>query len=200
MLTPTGSETATSFTLGESAGFNVTLVSDKGAIDANNQYFGDANAQVNFTTRWKSGGKSGTGRYITVNIPSEGTLKVYARNASSSDATRTLVLTQGSTELYNAVVKDADAIKVTMSIDAQEIEKSVFPVISVPVTSGTVNVTWPVNSLNFYGFEFVSKTGISSIITPEANANAPIYNLAGQQVSKDYKGVCIQNGKKFINK
>lgn len=30
------------------------------------------------------------------------------------------------------------------------------------------------------------------------NPNAPIYNLAGQQVTKGYKGFVIQNGKKFI--
>ena len=34
----------------------------------------------------------------------------------------------------------------------------------------------------------------------QVNENAPIYNLAGQQVSKNYKGVVIQNGKKFIQK
>ena len=32
------------------------------------------------------------------------------------------------------------------------------------------------------------------------NENAPIYNLAGQRVDKNYKGVVIQNEKKFINK
>lgn len=32
------------------------------------------------------------------------------------------------------------------------------------------------------------------------NVNAPMYNLAGQMVNKSYKGVVIQNGKKFINK
>lgn len=32
------------------------------------------------------------------------------------------------------------------------------------------------------------------------NKNTPIYNLAGQHVDKNYKGVVIQNGKKFINK
>lgn len=32
------------------------------------------------------------------------------------------------------------------------------------------------------------------------NENAPIYNLAGQRVDKNYKGVVIKNGKKFINK
>lgn len=32
------------------------------------------------------------------------------------------------------------------------------------------------------------------------NDNAPMYNLAGQRVDKTYKGVVIQNGKKFINR
>lgn len=32
------------------------------------------------------------------------------------------------------------------------------------------------------------------------NNNAPMYNLAGQRVDKTYKGVVIQNGKKFINR
>ena len=36
--------------------------------------------------------------------------------------------------------------------------------------------------------------------TPATDANAPIYNLAGQQVTKSYKGVVIQNGHKFIQK
>lgn len=44
-------------------------------------------------------------------------------------------------------------------------------------------------------------TGINhSFVAPKANVNAPIYNLAGQQVSKAYKGVVIQNGKKFVQK
>ena len=32
------------------------------------------------------------------------------------------------------------------------------------------------------------------------NTQQPIYNLAGQRVDKNYKGVVIQNGKKYINK
>ena len=30
--------------------------------------------------------------------------------------------------------------------------------------------------------------------------NGAIYNLAGQKVGKDYKGIVIQNGRKFIQK
>jgi hypothetical protein len=32
------------------------------------------------------------------------------------------------------------------------------------------------------------------------NANAAIYNLAGQKVDAAFKGMVIQNGRKFINK
>ena len=42
-------------------------------------------------------------------------------------------------------------------------------------------------------------TGINTIKT-DADANAPVYNLAGQQVEKSYKGLVIKNGKKVINK
>lgn len=42
------------------------------------------------------------------------------------------------------------------------------------------------------------QSGISSVTVDGNNADAPRYNLAGQKVSKDYKGVVIQNGKKFI--
>ena len=46
-------------------------------------------------------------------------------------------------------------------------------------------------------------TGISNVDVNANNnfdANAPMYNLAGQKVTKSYKGVVIQNGKKFMNK
>lgn len=43
-------------------------------------------------------------------------------------------------------------------------------------------------------------TAIKNIDADAADANAPIYNLAGQQVTNSYKGVVIQNGKKRLNK
>lgn len=42
-----------------------------------------------------------------------------------------------------------------------------------------------------------SINGVSSGINDE---NAPTYNLSGQKVGKDYKGVVIKNGKKFIQR
>ena len=42
--------------------------------------------------------------------------------------------------------------------------------------------------------------GIKEVSNGTVNENTPIYNLAGQRVGKDYKGVVVQNGKKFIKK
>ena len=49
---------------------------------------------------------------------------------------------------------------------------------------------------------FGNAGGDSGVATVGANVdkNAPIYNLMGQKVSADAKGVLIQNGKKFIRK
>ena len=45
-----------------------------------------------------------------------------------------------------------------------------------------------------------SATGINNVTTSTIDVNAPVYNISGQQVSKNYKGIVIQNGKKFIKK
>lgn len=57
--------------------------------------------------------------------------------------------------------------------------------------------------LGFNGWEFTSgeAAGIEEIEAGKTeDANAPMYNLAGQAVSKNYKGIVIKNGKKFMNK
>lgn len=45
-----------------------------------------------------------------------------------------------------------------------------------------------------------STTGISDIATKANAADGAIYNLAGQKVGSDYKGIVIKNGKKYLNK
>ena len=43
-------------------------------------------------------------------------------------------------------------------------------------------------------------SNINGITVDDADANAPVYNLAGQKVSESYKGVVIKAGKKFVQK
>ena len=43
-------------------------------------------------------------------------------------------------------------------------------------------------------------TGVNTVAKAEDNANATIYNIAGQRVTKNAKGIVIVNGKAYINK
>lgn len=60
--------------------------------------------------------------------------------------------------------------------------------------------------VKFYKGKTIKDYTPTGIDTPKTetiivnDVNAPVYNLAGQKVSKDSKGVLIQNGKKFVNK
>lgn len=51
----------------------------------------------------------------------------------------------------------------------------------------------------FYRFDGET-TAIETIQAAQPGANAPMYNVAGQRVSKNYKGVVIQNGRKYVVK
>jgi len=47
---------------------------------------------------------------------------------------------------------------------------------------------------------YFETSGISNVTTKGNKATGAIYNIAGQKVDKSYKGLVIQNGKKFVNK
>ena len=73
-----------------------------------------------------------------------------------------------------------------------------------PFMTGTVNIKGIVmmseSEYELYPIEISSPTAINSIKADKLNADAPMFNLAGQRVSKNFKGVVIQNGRKFVNK
>lgn len=72
---------------------------------------------------------------------------------------------------------------------------------SFNVKAGSTYKVWCDGSkLGFYGFELSDQpTSVKGIKTNVDN-NAAIYNLAGQKVANDYKGLVIKNGRKFIQK
>lgn len=63
------------------------------------------------------------------------------------------------------------------------------------LSSDTAAGTWEVR--NFIVAKDL-ESGINDVTAEKLNVNAPIYNLAGQRVGKDAKGILIQNGKKFV--
>lgn len=76
--------------------------------------------------------------------------------------------------------------------------KQILAFVTFDVEAKTYLMFNPKNQLGIYGFYFQSGgTDIQNIKTSESSG-APLYNLAGQKVSKDYKGVKVQNGRKFF--
>lgn len=55
------------------------------------------------------------------------------------------------------------------------------------------------NAKSFLGFDVALEIQ-SPMVSENTVFDGPIYNLAGQQVDKDYKGIIIVNGKKFLNR
>ena len=60
------------------------------------------------------------------------------------------------------------------------------------------NGTKEMNSGNYIYSQNDKVSGVNAITLDKTNA--PLYNLAGQRVSNNYKGVVVKNGKKYYNK
>jgi hypothetical protein len=58
----------------------------------------------------------------------------------------------------------------------------------------------PKSQIGIYGFYFSAGSAGIANVKAELDSNAPRYNLAGQKVAENYKGVVIQNGHKRIQK
>lgn len=56
------------------------------------------------------------------------------------------------------------------------------------------------SQLGFGGYEFTAGGAGINDIKNDVDKNAPSYNLAGQRVDDNYKGVVIKNGKKVVKK
>lgn len=76
-------------------------------------------------TRLKTGGKSTTQKnYLTLTVPSDGTLKVYARTGKNSDTNRNIILTQDGTQLIDKILLESEAVKAT--VEGETEQKKVF--------------------------------------------------------------------------
>jgi hypothetical protein len=95
-------------------------------------------------------------------------------------------------------VKDAEGNDV-IGEDGKAVEEDVFTPDDTYYTflkyTGTGNIL--ISSIEITPVE---STGISAITNVEEKAKDAIFNLAGQQVDKTFKGVVIKNGKKMIQK
>ena len=169
----------------------ITDVDGKVAIDANNCYFGTADAYTKYSYRMKSGGKSvlaDDGTYknaLTITIPNDGTLNICVRTGSNSAIDRNLVLTQNNESLFDEVVQEEGSYT-EVTFEGAEKATNIYKVISVPVKAGTVNATYPTGSLNFYSFELVSGSSSEAPTSYDINITSDpenSYYSGGENIS-----------------
>lgn len=100
--------------------------------------------------------------------------------------------------------KDGDSQKFTQNEKGENIigAKSNGTVTFNVAEGGTYYVLAAGTKMGFYGFKYVTgtSTGISDIQAPKSSKDGATFNLLGQKVANDAKGIVIKNGKKFINK
>lgn len=106
---------------------------------------------------------------------------------------------------YNLpAAKDGDSQEFTQNDKGENIvsAKSNGTVTISVAEGGTYYVLAAGTKMGFYGFKYVTgtSTGISDIQAPKSSKDGATFNLLGQKVANDAKGIVIKNGKKFINK
>lgn len=85
------------------------------------------------------------------------------------------------------------------TVDGKSGFKKLADGITIPAKKGYLKLA-TANAKGFFAFDDET-TGIKGIVNGTIEEEeTPLYNLAGQRVSKDYKGVIVKNGKKFFNK
>ena len=99
------------------------------------------------------------------------------------------------------------ATKGTEGSDAYVIAAGNRPVWVYLTFSATAGETYYIFNKNtqigFSGFEFTPKDDTNGIVNINASTSAKKsvrYNMNGQQVNASYKGLVIENGKKFVQK
>lgn len=92
---------------------------------------------------------------------------------------------------------NGELLNITLTI-ADTVEEGIYK-----ITFDEISVTTP-DAVGYLQDGFYveigvgMKTAINSIEAASENENAPMYNLAGQRVSRVQKGIFIQNGKKVL--
>jgi hypothetical protein len=179
----------------QSGDLKLVLTNDgKPSVDLNTASFGTADAFNTYNSRLKTGGASSSKRFLTLTVPSDGHVKVAARTGSNTDATRTITLTQNDTELLTYKFDEANAIT------ASDGATKVYPYAEADVKAGDVVITFTVNGINIYAIEFTAATTGINQVGQVTTTQGVTYNLAGQRVSDNYKGVVIRDGKKLVQK
>ncbi|MBQ6032662.1 MAG: chitobiase/beta-hexosaminidase C-terminal domain-containing protein [Prevotella sp.] len=174
----------------------------KSAFSTGNNTFTKGDSSIKCTGRIKMGGGStfktdSYSRVFAFNATKGQNVIVFGTHGSSEGDPRTIYLSQKASDTN----RDTETAFASQKYEAGE--KLWFEG-TVP-EDGTVYV-WADNNMGIYmisvGYTFEELAETSGIETVSINPikNNIRYNLAGQRVDENYKGVVIMNGKKYVVK
>ena len=157
------------------------------AIDLNEANFGTTEEYVTLKSRLKTGGKSSSSKnYINVEVAKDGQLYIMARTGSNSATDRNVVITNGTDTIFNQLLLESNATEVSLD-DATSMK--IYPVYSASLNAGvTYRISYPVNGVNFYGFDFVPEE------EPEGPKNLGKKTIAEFLALKNTTDTCILTG------
>lgn len=154
---------------------------------------------ISYTQRLKFGGSGQfdeegmpLARVLAFDVTGPSTIYIAYTHASSSGDSRTLAI--------DAVVDGVSNEVGTLEATAGE---KVSGTVEYSGAAATIYVYSKKSGINLYAIKVTPKDGGSGIAGVEAiqgDGKTAVFNLAGQRVSKDAKGLLIQNGKKIIKK
>lgn len=137
----------------------------------------------------------------------------YHKDGSIDVNQTILALPAGTYELNAAISSQATDCKLYANDAAYDVPANASGRYSVffaleKVSDVTFGVSWTDKGgfwnalddfkLTYYGTES-QKVEVEEISVPAADENAPLYNLAGQRVNKNYKGFVVKKGQTFYN-
>lgn len=124
-------------------------------------------------------------RSFTASTPEKFEVKIGTTPTADAMTTQiidtTVVATEDKTDFSSTFSVDADG---TYNIGIHAVSDKgnmILTVDDISVTEATLD-------------------GINKVSTVRISVNAPCYNVAGQRVGNNYKGIVIQNGRKFIRR
>ena len=161
-----------------------------------------------------STGGAATWGWITLNVEAGDSYCIYQQSSQLGFGGYEFTPTGGTAETYPACYKEQVGEETKIKIAAE------FAAVVVDETGKATNVTDKGSVVTFStanmdveavggaepqsveaDFDHPISTGIEDIKADAiGNTNATVYNLSGQKVDKSYKGIVIQNGRKFMNK
>ena len=143
-------------------------------------------------------GYTNTGEWVeyTVNVKETGTYKYVATVSSGSTGSGFSINIRNG----NTITKLADVKVPQTGNNDWSTYKTVEGTIELEAGEQILRLVITGSNCNIDKIQFSLVTGINGVTLDEPSSDDVLYNLSGQQVNANYKGIVIQRGKKQVNK